>query len=104
MKCYNINRIVSLGTLAFGLLLGAALPAHAQSGPSPLPTAPGADRERIDGGTQAAASLPGGEHRSPLEPWLIVWLLPVSGILSAAVAVSVDKRMQASRPSARVRS
>ncbi|GAC1411836.1 MAG: hypothetical protein NVSMB64_21850 [Candidatus Velthaea sp.] len=105
MKYYHLVRLISLTTLALGLLLAAALPVWAQSGPKPLPTAPGADRETIGGGTQAAASLPGpGENKSPLEPWLVTWLLPVSGIFAVIVAVSVDKRMRAMPRSIHVRS
>jgi hypothetical protein len=59
-----------------------------------LPTAPAADRASQGGLTAAAASLP-GENGSPLEPYLVTWLLPVSGILTALVLVSVDKNVRA---------
>lgn len=61
-----------------------------------LPTAPGAQKAVEGGPSQAPASLP-GPGESPLEPYLVTWLLPVAGILVAIVFVTVDKRMRTSR-------
>ena len=83
--------IVPRGLALAALLAAATLPAAAQT-PNVLPTAPGAQRA-TDGGTTAGASLPG--TASPLEPYLVTWLLPVGGLLSVAFMVFVDKRMRA---------
>jgi hypothetical protein len=69
--------------------------AAAQTAPVALPTAPGADRAVNGGLSQAHASLPGGPGLSPLEPYLVLWLLPVSGLLTVAAAVYVDRRILA---------
>ena len=92
-----------LGSLAAAFVLGAALwawsPAFAQDQPSPaaLPTAPGAERTG-EGGLTAGASLPGGPNgASPLEPWLVTWLLPVSGIIAVFFATYVDRQIRLPR-------
>jgi hypothetical protein len=69
--------------------------AQAQTAPGPLPTAPGADRAVNGGLTQAKASLPGGPDRSPLEPYLVIWLLPLSGLLTVAAGIYVDRQVLA---------
>ncbi len=69
--------------------------AAAQSAPVVLPTAPGADRAVNGGLSEAHASLPGGPGLSPLEPYLVLWLLPMSGLLTVAAAIYVDRRMLA---------
>ena len=69
--------------------------AAAQTAPVALPTAPGADRAVNGGLTDAHASLPGGPGRSPLEPYLVLWLLPASGLLTVAAAIYVDRRILA---------
>lgn len=61
-----------------------------------LPTAPGAQKAVEGGPSQAPASLP-GPGESPLEPYLVTWLLPVAGIFVGIVFVIVDKRMRVSR-------
>ncbi len=61
-----------------------------------LPTAPGAEKATEGGASQAPASLP-GYGASPLEPYLVTWLLPVAGIIVAIVFVTVDKRMRMTR-------
>lgn len=70
-----------------------ATPAFAQNAPVALPTAPGAHKAVEGGLSQAPASLP-GPGESPLEPYLVTWLLPVAGIFVAIVFVAVDKRMR----------
>jgi len=74
-------------------IVACALCAQAAFAQAALPTAPAADRAAQGGLTGAAASLP-GDNGSPLEPYLVTWLLPVSGILTALVLVSVDKNMR----------
>jgi len=69
---------------------------YAQDKPAvALPTAPGAQKAVEGGPSQAPASLP-GSGASPLEPYLVTWLLPVSGLLCAIIAVGVDKRVRMS--------
>lgn len=90
-----MNRIFASFVAAFVLAVAfATLPVYAQNAPGALPTAPGASKT-VDGGlSQAPASLP-GPGESPLEPYLVTWLLPVAGIIVAVVFVAVDKRMRA---------
>jgi len=73
----------------------AAVPAVAQNAAPAvaLPTAPGANKAVEGGPSQAPASLP-GPGQSPLEPYLVTWLLPVSGILVAFAFVAVDRRLR----------
>lgn len=89
-----MKRLIS--ALAVAFVFAAALfaaPALAQSSPVVLPTAPGAHKAVEGGASQAPASLP-GYGASPLEPYLVTWLLPVAGIVVAIVFVSVDKRIR----------
>ena len=90
-KC--VRTVVAAGALVYGLV---PLPARAQSSsPVVLPTAPGADRA-VSGGLSAAhASLPGGPGLSPLEPYLILWLLPASGLVTVFAGLYADRRTQA---------
>jgi hypothetical protein len=94
------SRFAVLAALAAALLLSAALPAFAQSAapaePSPagLPTAPGAERAAQGGLTRAHPSLPGEPGTSPLEPYLITWLLPVAGLLTVFAGFYVDRRIR----------
>ncbi len=76
-------------------LVTCASRAAAQTAPVALPTAPGADRAVNGGLSEAHASLPGVPGLSPLEPYLVLWLLPVSGLLTVAAAVYVDRRILA---------
>ena len=68
--------------------------AYAQSTPGPLPTAPGADRAVEGGLSMSHASLPGGPGKSPLEPYLVTWLLPVSGLLALFAGIYTDRRIR----------
>ncbi len=78
------------------LLLGtAAVPMPAGAQTAALPTAPAADRASQGGLSEAPASLPKVHGASPLEPYLITWLLPFSGIIIAAVCVVTDRRLRA---------
>ena len=52
-----------------------------------LPPVPGADKD-----SPKASSR--GEGGGALEPYLITWLLPASGIIVAIVGVVVDRRMR----------
>ena len=61
-----------------------------------LPTAPGADRASQGGLPEAPASLPKVAGASPLEPYLITWLLPVSGIIIFGFCVFFDRRLRTS--------
>jgi hypothetical protein len=95
----------NVAAFGLGIFLCLAAPASAQS-PVPLPTAPGADRAVSGGLTQAPASLPGGPGSSPLEPYLVLWLLPVSGVLTLLAGRLVDigvQRRAAQRPGTSVR-
>lgn len=73
---------------------GAQSPSSAETSPGALPTAPGAQRAGEGGLTQAHASLPGQPGTSPLEPYLITWLLPVSGLLAVFAGFYVDRRIR----------
>ena len=94
------SRLSVLAALVATLLLSAALPALAQSAalaessPAALPTAPGAEHAAEGGLTQAHASLPGEPGTSPLEPYLIAWLLPVAGLLTVFAGFYVDRRIR----------
>ncbi len=91
-------RIVLVATLAGFLLIGtAALPMRAGAQTQALPTAPAADRASQGGLSEAPASLPKVHGASPLEPYLVTWLLPVSGILIAALCVVMDRNLRAQR-------
>ena len=95
MRFAAYYRAVVVAALMTLVGFGFASRAGAQPGPGPLPTAPGADRAVEGGLSQAHASLPGGPGRSPLEPYLVLWLLPVSGLLTIAAAFYVDRRVLA---------
>lgn len=84
--------------LAAALVLALSLlvwsPVFAQPAPS-LPTAPGAERAGEGGLSSAPASLPGGPNgTSPLEPYLVTWLLPISGIIAVIFGIYVDRRVR----------
>jgi hypothetical protein len=81
-----------LASLALGFLLSGP-PANAQS-PAPLPTVPGAERAGEGGLTQAHPSTPSVPGMSPLEAYLITWLLPVSGLLVLCAGFYVDRRVR----------
>ncbi len=95
----RLHRSLARFIAAFALVLCvfAAGDAFAQDAKPALPTAPGAQKAGEGGPSQAPASLPGAPGTSPLEPYLVTWLLPVSGILCAFVGVTVDKRVRANR-------
>jgi hypothetical protein len=95
------SRFAVVASLALVLLLSAALAAFAQTAPpaaepSPgaLPTAPGAEHAGEGGLTQAHPSTPSEPGKSPLEPYLITWLLPVSGLLTVFAGFYVDRRIR----------
>lgn len=91
-----MKRIIASLVAAFVLAVAfATAPVFAQTAPAALPTAPGAEKAGEGGLSQAPASLP-GPGESPLEPYLVTWLLPVAGIIVAIVFVAVDKRIRAS--------
>ncbi|MBD5604766.1 MAG: hypothetical protein IAI48_06700 [Candidatus Eremiobacteraeota bacterium] len=79
--------------LAFAAMTATG-PALAQT--QALPTAPGADRASQGGLPEAPASLPKVAGASPLEPYLITWLLPVSGIIIFGFCVFFDRRLRTS--------
>ncbi len=66
-------------------LFALSLSAAATAG---LPPLPGADKDA------PKASAP-GEGGGALEPYLVTWLLPVTGIIMAASGYIVDRRMRA---------
>jgi hypothetical protein len=88
------SSLIHLAPLTFAMLVAGSSAAQAQT-PGPLPTAPGADRAVMGGLSQAHASLPGGPGLSPLEPYLVTWLLPVSGVLTVLAGIYVDGRVRA---------
>jgi hypothetical protein len=94
MKMYRSIPSIFLGILALGLTLFVSTPVFAQAA---LPTAPAASRAVQGGLTSSAASLPGPNGASPLEPYLVTWLLPISGIGAALFALYVDRRMRNQR-------
>lgn len=82
--------------LVLGLFLALGSWGLAQTTPGPLATAPGASKAGEGGFSSAPASLPGGPNgASPLEPYLVTWLLPVSGIIAVFIAIYVDRRLRA---------
>ena len=85
----NVARLIALGSV---LVAG---PVAAQT--KLLPTAPAADRATQGGASIAPASLPKVHGASPLEPYLVTWLLPVSGLLIFAFCVVFDRRLRASQ-------
>lgn len=95
---YEIAMQRTIVSFIAALVVAAALwasPVLAQNGPAPLPTAPGADKAVEGGPSQAPASLPGPDNgASPLEPYLVTWLLPIAGIIVAVGFVVVDKRLR----------
>ncbi len=100
-----MTRFSSIPLLALTLVIWtafatlSALPVAAQtdaaSSAPALPQAPGAERAAS---SQAPASLPGAPGLSPLEPYLITWLLPVAGIICAGSFQYVDKRLRGAVP------
>ncbi|MBD5656050.1 MAG: hypothetical protein IAI50_12860 [Candidatus Eremiobacteraeota bacterium] len=88
------RRLVSLSV--FVACAACAPAAFAQTPAGGLPTAPAADRAGEGGFTSSAASLP-GPGQSPLEPYLITWLLPVSGIVCAVAGLTVARRLRAAK-------
>ena len=73
---------------------GFATPVFAQNAaPVVLPTAPGAHKAVEGGPSQAPASLP-GPGESPLEPYLVTWLLPIAGAIVGVLFIFVDKRVR----------
>ena len=96
MKYYRSLLVSLAAAFVLGIALWATTPSFAQDQPSPaaLPTAPGAERAGEGGLSSAPASLKGPNGASPLEPWLVTWLLPVSGIIAVGFAVYVDRRLR----------
>ena len=93
MSRFTRSPIVRLAPLALAAALSGWTPAGAQA--PALPTAPGAERAGNGGLTQAHASLPAAPGLSPLEPYLITWLLPVSGILTLFAGIWSDRQIRA---------
>ncbi len=87
----RLRSIVAIMVLALCAVAANVAYARAQAA---LPTAPGASKVVEGGAPQAPASVPGA-GASPLEPYLITWLLPVAGIVCAVVGVGIDRRMRA---------
>ena len=83
--------LLAAAVLIVGLVVAGRTSALAQVS---LPTAPGAHKAVEGGMTSAPASLP-GTGASPLEPYLIVWLLPIAGIVCAVIATAIDRRLRA---------
>jgi hypothetical protein len=100
----QFRRFAPLAVFVAAAALSSPVAAQSPSGvesPGPgggLPTAPAADRAAEGGLSASAASLPGpGNGASPLEPYLVTWLLPVSGLLSAIVAIGIDRRVRSAK-------
>jgi hypothetical protein len=87
--------ILALVFFASAPVFVAAQTGQASSAPGALPVVPGGQKA-MDQPAAAPASLPAVHGSSPLEPYLVTWLLPVSGIFAVAVALFVDKKMRAS--------
>ncbi len=99
----SMKRACSSAAAAALVYVLSGLPVRAQTdAPAALPTAPGADRAVSGGLSQAHASLPGGPGLSPLEPYLILWLLPASGLLTVFAGIYVDRRTRARAGSVRL--
>ena len=101
-RLFSVKAKSKLRQFAFAFAVVVALsnalivlkPALAQT--RALPTAPGADRSSGGGLSAAPASLPKVAGASPLEPYLITWLLPISGIIIFGVCVWFDRRLRTS--------
>ncbi len=94
---YRSAFLPAVSALVLGLFLALGSPVYAQQGaaPAPLATAPGASKAGEGGLSSAPASLPGGPNgASPLEPYLVTWLLPVSGIIAVFMAVYADRQIR----------
>lgn len=93
------HRLLAALTLTVGLGFSGFAVATAQDAtPAALPTGPDAQNKSANGGyTSAKASLPDGPGSSPLEPYLVVWLIPVAGALSGFAMIWFEKRVQSTR-------
>jgi hypothetical protein len=87
--------LLALVFFASAPVLVAAQTDQASSAPGALPVVPGGQKA-MDPPAAAPASLPAVHGSSPLEPYLVTWLLPVGGIFAVAVELYIDKKMRAS--------
>jgi hypothetical protein len=69
----------------------------ASSAPGNLPVVPNAQRAADGGLTAGHPSLAGPNGSSPLEPYLVTWLLPVSGLLTAFAVIGLDRNLRRRR-------
>ena len=105
MKRFTLTPLFVLAIVFFGSMptfVAAQTATDApSSAPGALPVVPNGEKA-ADMPAAAPASLPAVHGSSPLEPYLITWLLPVSGIVCAAFGLYVDKKMRASMVGRRV--
>jgi hypothetical protein len=97
-----LKRVCAVAGFAAVLYEASVSSVKAQAAPAALPTAPGADRAVSGGLSEAHPSLPGGPGLSPLEPYLILWLLPASGLVTVFAGIYADRRTQARTKQLRV--
>ena len=99
MKRLTLAPLFALALVFFGsmpvLVTAQTATAAPSSAPGALPVVPNGEKA-ADNPASAPASLPAVHGSSPLEPYLVTWLLPVGGIFAAAFALYVDKKMRAS--------
>jgi hypothetical protein len=69
----------------------------ASSAPGNLPVAPHAERAYDGGLTSGHPSLAGVNGSSPLEPYLVTWLLPASGLIAVFAAFGADRTLRSRR-------
>jgi hypothetical protein len=98
MNAHITRHLATIGFL-MGAVSGAAVAqtdssAPPSSAPGNLPTVPNAQRASEGGLTGGHPSLPGVNGSSPLEPYLVTWLLPGSGILVAFAVLGADRALR----------
>ncbi len=105
MKRFTFAPLFVLALVFFAsmptFVLAQTVTAAPSSAPGALPVVPNGEKA-ADMPASAPASLPAVHGSSPLEPYLVTWLLPVSGIFAVVVALYVDKKMRASMHGRRV--
>ncbi len=83
--------IVGATLFANGYALASA---QAQGG---IPAAPAAHKMAHDPEKPSAPASLRGYGGSALEPWLLIWLLPISGALCVGAMTAVDRGLRAGR-------
>ena len=91
----KIRKWVSATIVGAALFANGYALASAQAGG--IPTAPAAKKVANDPEKPSAPASLRGYGGSALEPWLLIWLLPVSGAFCVGAATFVDRGVRAGR-------